>query len=128
MHRILKSTILLSSLLLPAAALASQSTVDVSALTRRVSTGVTEPALLDSADLAIPEGLPAGFLPTHTSFGVALTVDEKGQPKNIQVTHGFNPYWDARVVEAVSKFHFRPGFIDNQPTPVDLNLTVNITR
>jgi len=128
MRHILTSSILVSSLLLPAAAFASQSKVDVSASTRRVSTGVTAPTLLESADLTLPEGLPAGFLPTDESFGVALTVDEKGQPHNIQVTHGFNPYWDARVVEAVSKFHFRPGAIDNQPTPVDLNLTVNITR
>jgi hypothetical protein len=32
------------------------------------------------------------------------------------------------VIETVSQFHFRPGTVDNQPTAVDLNLTVNVTR
>jgi hypothetical protein len=128
MRHILKSSILLSSLLLPAAAFASQPVDDVSASTRRVSTGVTAPRVIESADVVFPEGLRASFLPSYASFGIALTVDEKGQPQNIHVTRGFNSYWDARVVEAVGKFHFRPGSIDNQPTPVDLNLTVTVTR
>jgi hypothetical protein len=32
------------------------------------------------------------------------------------------------VVDAVSKFHYRPGQIDEKPIPVDMNLTVNIVR
>ncbi len=40
----------------------------------------------------------------------------------------YSPFWDARVIETVRQFQFKPGTVDNQPTPVDMNLTVNITR
>jgi len=67
-------------------------------------------------------------IPVDARIGLTLTVDEKGQPQDVQVIQGINPFWDARIVDAVRKFHYRPGTIDNKPTPVDLNLTVTIAR
>jgi len=129
MRRILAASLLLSSLIFPAAAKASTPVDDASAPTPvRVSTGVTAPVLLDSADLILPEGFDAFAIPSDAQVGLTLTIDEKGQPKDIHVVKSFNPFWDERVVETVRQFHYKPGMVDNQPTPVDLTLTVNIAH
>jgi TonB family protein len=130
MRRILVASLLLSSLTLPAVAKASKPVDDASAPTPvRISTGVIAPVLLSSDELSIPQGLLSfNMLPADAAVQLSLTVNEKGEPENIHVVKSYSPFLDARVVEAVSKFHFRPGTIDNQPTAIDLNLTVNVTR
>jgi TonB family protein len=129
MRRILVSSLLLSSLTLPAAAFASTPVDDATAPTPiRVSTGVTQPVLVNSAYLEIPDGYSIDAIPNDAQVALSLTINEKGQPENIQVTKSFNKFWDARVIETVREFHFKPGTVDNQPTPVDMNLVVNISK
>ena len=129
MRRILAASLMLSSLFLPAAAKASTPVDDASAPTPvRVSTGVTAPVLLSSPMLSLPVGYSFDLIPEDAKVQLSLTVDEKGEPQNIRVVKSFSPFIDARVVETVSQFHFRPGTVDNQPTTVDLNLTVNVAR
>lgn len=129
MRSILTTGLVFSSLLLPAAAFANQPADDASATpTTRVSTGVIAPSLLVPVDLAVPQGLPTDAIPVDAQVGLTLVVDENGQPQDIHVVKGINPFWDARIVDTVSKFHYRPGTIDAKPIPVDLNLTVNISR
>ncbi len=129
MRRILAASLLLSSLSLPAAAKASQPVDDASAPTPvRVSTGITPPVLLDSASLMLPEGYSIDAIPTDAQVGLSLTIDEKGQPTDIHVTKSYSPFWDARVIETVRRFHYKPETVSNQPVPVDMNLVVNIAR
>ncbi len=129
MRRILAASLLLPSLFLPAVAKASTPVDDATAPTPvRVSTGVTAPVLLGSPVLSLPMGFSFDLVPADAQVQLSLTVDAKGQPQNIQVVKSFSPFVDARVIETVSQFHFRPGTIDNQPTAVDLNLTVNVAR
>jgi outer membrane biosynthesis protein TonB len=131
MRPIIASGIFLSSLFLPAAAIASTPFDDASATAQapRVSTGVIAPTLLESKiGISIPADLPQDAIPVDAQVGLTFVVDEKGKPQDIHVVKGVNPFWDARVVEAVSKFHYRPGTIDAQPIPVDMNLTVNLAR
>ncbi len=129
MRRILAISSLLSSLVLPAAAFASTPVDDASAPTPiRVSTGVTQPFLVNSAFLDIPSGFSTYAIPTDAQVGLSLTINEKGQPENIQVTKSYSKFWDARVIDTVREFHFKPATVDNQPTPVDMNLVVNIAR
>ncbi len=129
MRRILATSILLSSLTLPAAAFASTPVDDATAPTpTRVSSGVVAPIILDSVNLSLPDGFTPSDLPADAQVGLALTVDANGRPQNIHVVKSLTPFWDARVVDAVSRFHYRAGTVDKQPTPVDLNLTVNISK
>jgi TonB family protein len=129
MRRILAISLLLPSLFLPAAAKASTPVDDATASTPlRVSTGVIPPALIDSVNLSVPSGFEDFFVPTGAEVGLTFTVDEKGIPQNIQVVKSYSPFWDARVVDAVRQFRYRPGSVDNQPAAVDVNLTVNIDR
>ena len=130
MRRILATSILLPSLFLPAAAKASTPVNDASAPTpMRVSTGVIAPTILDTTlSISLPTGFTTSDIPSGAQVGLTLTVDQNGKPRDIHVVKSLGPFWDARVVEAVSNFRFRPGTIDNQPIPVDMNLTVNIAH
>lgn len=129
MRQILASTLMLSSILFPAAASATTAD-DVTAPTPglRVSTGVIAPILTDSITIQLPDGLPKSFIPVTSEVGLAFTVDSNGQAENIKVVKSTNPYWDARVIEAIQKAHFYPGTLDNQPVPVDMNVTVSIGK
>jgi TonB family protein len=129
MRRILATSIMLSSLTLPAAAFASTPVDDATAPTPiRVSSGVTEPVLVNSAYLTVPVGYSIDAIPSDAQVSLSLTINAKGQPENIQVTKSFSKLWDARVIETVREFHFKPATVDNQPTPVDMNLVVNIAK
>jgi TonB family protein len=130
MRHIIASTVMLSSLLLPAAAFASKPTDEpaASTATPRVTTGVIGPFLQNSLNLTAPEGPEATLLPADAQVGVSFVIDEKGLPENIQVTKSINPSWDSQVVEAVSRLHYRPASIDNQKIPIDMNLTVIIAK
>ena len=129
MRRILAASLLLPSLFLPAVAKASTPMDDATAPTPvRVSTGVIAPVLLSSPVLSFPTGFSYDLIPADAQVKLSLTVNEKGEPENIQVVKSLSPFIDARVVETVSNFRFRPGTIDNQPTAVELKLTVNVAR
>jgi len=130
MRRILATSLLLPSLFLPAVAKASSPVDDASAPTPkvRVSTGVIAPEIIDPVNLTLPATFSQIPVPGDAAVGLTLTVDENGRPENIRVVKSLNTAWDARVVDAISQARFKPGTVDMQPTPIDLNLTVNIAR
>jgi len=126
----LTASLMLASLLAPAAAFASTSAADSSdsATPVRVSTGVVAPELLNSITLQVPSEVAWQTLPTEAKVGLAFTVDANGQPKNIQVTKSVNAFWDARVIEALEKAQYRPATVSKTPVPMNVNLLVNIAR
>jgi hypothetical protein len=129
MRRKLAPALALCSLLAPVAAVASQASAGAAITSNlRVSTGVKAPAVLGTAQIAVPLGTSLDAIPAGAEVGLALTVDRNGVPQNVRVVKTFSPSWDASVVDAVRHFRFRPGSMDNQPVPVDLNLTVTIAR
>ena len=130
MRRNIAPTLLLCSMLFPVAAVASQPPADASVTTSnlRVSTGVTAPAILETANVSIPQGTTLEAFPVGAQVGLTLTVDQNGVPQDIQVVKSLNHAWDANVIDAVRQFRFSPGSIDNRPIPVKLNLTVTITQ
>jgi TonB family protein len=127
MRRILAASLLLSPMILPAAALASTPAADASAstLARPVSTGVTSPYLLHTTNVHLPTDF-AYALPSSAEVVLSLTVDEQGKAENIQVVKSVNPILDERVVEAVQQFRWKPATLDKQPTPLDLTLNVEV--
>ena len=129
MNRVLAATLLVSSLSLPAAAFASQPVDDATAPTPlRVSTGVSAPVLLDNPSITLSEGVSSESLPSGAQVDLSFTVNEKGEPTHVRVIKSFDPFWDARVVEMVSRFHYKPGELGNQPVAVPVALTVKIAR
>lgn len=128
MRRTITSTVLLSSLLFTAAAYASPPAGDMPAPTRRVSTGITPPKLLDNLSITMPEQSAATNIPDHTQIAVSYVVDEKGEPRDIRVVQGYDILWNARAVDAVSRLHYRPAMLDNQPIPMGMNLVITLAR
>ena len=129
MRRILAASLLLPSLFFPAAAKASTPVDDATAPTPvRVSTGVTAPVLRGSPVLILPQDLSFGLFPASAQVELSLTVNENGLPQNVKVVKSFSPIIDAHMIDTVSQMHFRPATIDNHPTAVDLDLTVNVAR
>lgn len=127
MRRTITSAILLSSLVLSAAAFASPPTGDSPAPTRRVSTGITAPRLLDSLALnASPSVTPN--IPEGTQITVSFVVDGNGQPRDIHVVQGYNMVWNALAIDAVSRLHYRPAMLDNQPIAMNMNLVITLAR
>ena len=129
MVRILASSLLVLSLCFPAAAKASNPASDAPATTPvHVSTGVTVPVLLDAPDLKLPPSYAAEDVPAGYRIGVSLTVDENGQPQNVQLNRSYDAFLDGYVVNAVRQFRFRPATLNSQAVPVDLKLNVEVER
>jgi len=130
MRHILASSLMLSSMLIPAVAHATSSPDDATAPTSnlRVSTGVSAPSIVGPIAIQLPENMSASFVQTDTQIGLSLTVDSNGLPQNVKVVKSSNPFLDARVVDAIQKSHFHPGTVDETPIPVEMNLTVSVAR
>jgi TonB family protein len=129
MRRILTASLLLSPFLLPAAAFASTPATDATASTmaRPVSTGVTEAYLVHTTGIQLPSDF-ALAIPNDAEVVLKLTVDEQGKAENVQVVKSVNPALDARVVEAVQQFRWRPATLDKQPIPLEMTLNVEVQR
>src|ERR1039458_15769 len=123
MRHMLASTLMLSSILFPVAANATSSHDDVAASTPnlRVSTGVTAPVLTQPLSIELPDGLAKTFVSTDTQVGLSLTVDSNGRAQDIKVVKPSNPYWDARVVDAIHRSHVGPGKAEKTTTTIDVN-------
>ena len=130
MRRIVLASLLLLSSLFPAAVNASQPADDSSNPTPvpRVSTGVTEPVLLDSANVHLTPDMFARFIQNEATVVLSLNVDEKGKPQDVQIVKPANRMLDERVLEAVRQFHFKPASLDGEPVPADLTLNVVVKR
>lgn len=123
MRNLLVASLLLTPMLIPAAALASKPKADDTAPTQgvRVSTGVTGPELLSpkSVDASI-----AAKAPGDKKVVVSLQVDENGKAKNVLIVKSAGANNDSRVLEAVRGFRFRPGTVSNQAFPENMKITV----
>src|ERR1039458_3796043 len=56
---------------------------------------------------------------------IGLTVDTNGNPQNLRVIKSLEPSLDAKAIEAVSQYRFRPAMKDGT-TPVPVEITVEI--
>jgi len=59
---------------------------------------------------------------------VAMVVDETGKPSNLKVVKSLGPTLDQNILAAVSQYRFKPATLDNQPTPIELNLEITLQR
>ena len=128
MRRTIATGLLLSTLLFTAVADASPPSDTASAITPRVSTGVTPPRLLSSFELIYSDSLPHSFSPPVTQVQVSFVVDATGQPRNVQIVRGINAQWDASLVRAVSRLRYQPASMDNRPVPMAITLNINLAR
>lgn len=128
MRRALALSSLLSSFLLTAAAYDASAQATQSAQTRLVSTGVTGPELVYSANIEIPaEEIPDAF-PNPAMVRLRVSLDRTGSAKSIQIVQPLTQPIDERVIEAVRRFRWTPAVLDNQTIPASVNLIVKVQR
>ena len=89
------------------------------------------PGLSAPVPLVTPE---AEYPPEQRSRGIEgscvvnLVVDAKGQPQAMRVVRGTNEQFDAKALEAVAKYRFRPAKKGNDPVSVMMSIEVNFRR
>ena len=94
----------------------------------RVSTGVVAPRLIYKAGLSSnPDWHWVASGPVRTAE-VLLTVDATGHATNVRISKSAGTDLDANVLASVSQYRFQPATVDSQPTPMDVDLTLDITR
>lgn len=127
MRPTLFASLLLSPLFITAAATASTPASDApaSASTRQVSTGVTPAQVIYSPNVQLSSAVE---VPQDAAVVLQLNVDENGQPRDIKVVKAFSQELEQPVLDAVSKFRFRPAKLDNQAIAMPLNLTVLVQK
>ena len=129
MRKLLVASLLLSPVLYVASAVAATPKTDASdAQIRQVSTGITTPAVLDSASIHIPGATLDRTGPNGAKVVLALNVDAKGNAQNVRVVQSVNPELDARVVTAVRQSYFHPATVDHHAVPVKVDLVVSVQR
>jgi TonB family protein len=127
MRRILFATVLISPLLVSAAALATQPLLEVPTANRSLSTGVIPAQVLSTPRIELTPAASETMLP-QAEVVLTLNVDEKGLASNVQVLKSPSHYLDGPVADAVRQFRFRPATLDNQAIPSDITLTVVVNR
>jgi TonB family protein len=129
MRKLLVASLLLSPVLYVASAVAATPKTDASdAQIRQVSTGITTPAVLDSASIRIPGATLAKTDSNAAKVVLAVNVDAKGNAQNVRVVQSANRELDARVIAAVRQSYFHPAMLDNHAVPVQVDLVVNVKR
>ncbi len=110
------------------AALKSVDNAKTAASPLRVTTGVVAPALLTDPQAEAQDLAPAAALRLKRTVVVDLTVDATGKPTDLKVVESAGQYTDEDAVAAISKYRFKPGTLDGQPTAVPMRLRYVIQR
>ena len=110
------------------AALAAVKSADTVTLTssKRVSTGVIPPQIVHTAGRDSNHILPGAGFGGERTVVVGMTVDATGTPVDLKIVKSADVYTDAGVLQAVSRYRFKPATLDNQAVPITLQLAYTI--
>ena len=56
---------------------------------------------------------------------IRAVIDENGVPAETKVERSLNQGLDAKAIEAVKKWRFKPGLKDGNPVPVSVSILIN---
>ena len=89
----------------------------------RIGGGVSPPSVLSKVEPEYSE--EARKAKWQGTVVLQLVVDEKGLPRDMKVTRSLGLGLDAKAMEAVAKWRFKPGMKDGKPVPVIATIEVN---
>jgi protein TonB len=89
----------------------------------RIGGGVSAPSVLSKVEPEYSE--EARKAKWQGTVILQLVVDEHGLPQQMKVTRSLGLGLDAKALEAVAKWKFRPGMKDGKPVPVVATIEVN---
>ena len=128
MSRLMIASLLLSSSVLTASAMATAPSTDIPTYSPISTSQYVAPHLVSPMELHVsandlPEGVPA-----NASVLLHVNVDAYGHAKDIRVLRTFSPMISTRVAEAISHARFQPATFNNHQIDAPLNLVVNVQR
>jgi len=89
----------------------------------RIGGGVTAPTLIFKVEPEYSEeARKAKFQGTVVLY---VVVDEKGSPRDLRVVRALGLGLDEKAIEAVTKWRFRPGYLNGKPVKVAATIEVN---
>jgi periplasmic protein TonB len=88
----------------------------------KVGGGISAPEAVSTPDPEYTE--EARNAKTQGVCVLALIVDENGNPRDIRVVRGLGFGLDARAVDAVKQWHFKPALKDGHPVNVQISVEV----
>jgi TonB family protein len=121
-----QNTVLESRLATPKALGASTDGATPVATPARISSGVTFPKVIETAELI--ESSDWHWTPAESQrlAVVKVLVDKNGQPSQVSMIQSLGAGMDGDVLAAVKHYRFQPATLDRQPVPVEVHLTVRI--
>jgi TonB family protein len=122
MRRIHKASVLLSTVLFSAAAVAAQTATDATAQSNPDMDGIT-PAQVVYAPKADLTASRLDGIPNEAKLVLSLVVDQQGKAEDVKVIDSEDPALNDPLIAAVRKYQFRPASQDNEPVPYPMNLT-----
>ena len=89
---------------------------------------VTPPALISSVDPEFPEMERKSKDKFEGTCLIGLVVDEMGTPRDVHVVRSLKADFDAKALEAVEQYRFKPAMKAGEPVAVTLKVEVNFRR
>lgn len=125
MRRFFEASALLSTVLFSAAAVASSPATDATTTPTQMVRSVITPARILYAPKADFTRV-WGDEPHFADVDLKLKVNKKGKAQDIKVAESGDPALNGPVIDAVSKYRFRPARVDNQPVAAEMKLIVKV--
>jgi TonB family protein len=94
----------------------------------RIGNGVSTPVLTHQVDADFPKSYLKSKDKLDGQVVVALVVDATGVPRNVHVTHSFNPDFNANAIHSVEQYRFSPAKRLGKPVAVSMNVEVHFQR
>ena len=92
----------------------------------RITTGVTPPELISTAEIYSDKDMAWRATGADKTVVVSMIVDKTGKPTNLKITKSAGDELDNNVLASVAKYRYKPGQLNNQPTAVEVNLEIII--
>jgi protein TonB len=89
----------------------------------RIGSGVSAPIPTFKPEPQLSEADRA--LGVNGEVLMTLVIDEKGIPTEIKVTRSLHPQLDARAIETLTRWRFKPGFKDGNAVAVHATLSMS---
>ncbi|HEV2708678.1 MAG TPA: M56 family metallopeptidase [Edaphobacter sp.] len=94
----------------------------------KIGKNVVAPKLVYSVEPQFPESERGKKDKFEGTCLVGFVVDSSGAVRDVHVNHSLRPDFDAKAVEAVEQYRFKPALRAGQPVAVALNIEVDFVR
>ncbi|MBN9617078.1 MAG: TonB family protein, partial [Acidobacteriales bacterium] len=94
----------------------------------KIGKDVKAPVLISSIEPQFPEAERGKKDKFEGACLVGFVVDSSGAVRDVHIKHSLRPDFDAKAVEAVEQYRFKPAMRANEPVAVALNVEVDFVR